>query len=264
MTARGITGAQRLVQCWIRESSNVQPAISGLNSIGFKSVQFHSIQSSIQTSPGYVENYSNLWRRRRLQRHAKKTRDAQQQNKTTISKAYDATQKGKTLRATAGAHSEFRGLIGRNMGLVQIAWRNVEDGWEWAVREEKENNGAYWKREQKNALLRWQMGVAFFFSPSILITSLCCINGLWCEDNVANNQEKNKGKTKWKPMCLLGQDEEPWKTFFTALNTSLFVKRKRKHNNNEWTFSMEKKGADKIKGTQVFVLFCNNVFDLSY
>ena len=240
------------------------PAISGLNSIGFKSVQFHSIQSSIQTSPGYVENYSNLWRRRRLQRHAKKTRDAQQQNKTTISKAYDATQKGKTLRATAGAHSEFRGLIGRNMGLVQIAWRNVEDGWEWAVREEKENNGAYWKREQKNALLRWQMGVAFFFSPSILITSLCCINGLWCEDNVANNQEKNKGKTKWKPMCLLGQDEEPWKTFFTALNTSLFVKRKRKHNNNEWTFSMEKKEADKIKGTQVFVLFCNNVFDLSY
>ena len=40
MTARGITGAQRLVQCWIRESSNVQP---GHFRVKFNRLQISSI-----------------------------------------------------------------------------------------------------------------------------------------------------------------------------------------------------------------------------
>ena len=50
------------------------------------------------------------------ERERERERDARQRNKTTNSKAYDTAQKGKTLRATAGAHSEFRSVIGRNMG----------------------------------------------------------------------------------------------------------------------------------------------------
>ena len=63
-------------------------------------------------------------------------------------------------------------------------------------------------------------------------------------------------------MCLLGQDEEPWKTFFTALNTSLFVKKKKKTQQQRMNVlnGKERSGQNKRHLSFCFVLFCN-VFD---